>query len=226
MTMKLVRALCMFAALLAGYAQPLTAEILVWNVSLSGVALGQVQYSDAMPQRLETQVDRTPLGVFDGTFEAYSKALSAGVTNFASSSRTTRKGRDISFNIDNGVVGNVMVLPLSEQTRISQPSRVPRDVLDPVRAFGRLARASSCPAPFQLYDGRRVVAISTDSTSQENGGLTCQVTYQIVKGPGHLSPFRFKRFAMELTYGTGAPELRVLEQLILKVGVFTLRLRR
>ena len=226
MTRKLGRAVWVLAVIATGYAHPLAAETFVWNVSLGGLALGQVEYRDEAPQRLATQVDRTPLGVFNGSFEARSQTSGADLTRYVSQSRTSRKDRDISFLIRGGVVGDVAVTPASELTPLSRPDRVPAGVLDPVAAFGRLARATDCPTPFRLYDGRRVVAISTDKARREDGLLSCQVTYQIVKGPGHLSPFRFKRFQMELAYGTGAPGLLTLDRLVLKVGVFTLRLQR
>ncbi|OYX40558.1 MAG: hypothetical protein B7Z02_18245, partial [Rhodobacterales bacterium 32-67-9] len=171
-----------------------TSEAATFRVEFAGNTLGTVTYSDDAKigsggQVLRTDLNNTPFGLFDGTFEAGSRpdGATAGSTRtrYASKSRSTRKSREISFLIDAGRVKETVVSPVGEMTPLSAPEAVMADVIDPVAAFGRFVRAGRCPEGFNIYDGRRVDQVAP-SSFEVSGGLTrCEIKYTVVAGPGH-----------------------------------------
>ena len=95
-------------------------------------------------------------------------------------------------------------------------------VLDPVEGFARIARATDCPSPFRMYDGRRAMQIATTERTVESGSTTCRIDYRVSHGPGHVSPFRVTRLALTATYSDGMG----LTQLDIRAGPFATRLAR
>lgn len=165
----------------------------------------------------------TPLGIADGTFRATSRParLDSGEAGrqYLAESAFSSGGRTVSVLHEGGRALATEVRPEDERTELSDPALVPEGVLDPVEALARLAGATACPAPFRLYDGRRVVEVSAEPV--EDGAASCRGTYRVVAGPGHLSPFRIREFEFALDYGPGG-----MERLEVRTGPFVLRLRR
>ncbi|KQI70124.1 hypothetical protein AN189_01640 [Loktanella sp. 3ANDIMAR09] len=156
---------------------------------------------------LQSTLNNTPLGVADGTFQASVTRVQLPDGSIAEQYLGVNRGgktRDISVIRQNGRVADVTVVPANDATDLSAPDTVPADVLFPSELFARLERAGGCPAPLQMYDGRRLVAISTASTATENGQTVCDMDYRVAAGKGHLSPFNFKSLNMQLAYADGA----------------------
>lgn len=223
--------------LIAGGAGPggaLRAEEVPFRVVLAGSVLGTLEYETApedggRPAAVRTNLDNTPLGVFDGTWEATSRPVrtEAGdvVLQYVSTSASSRKNRVISVLHADGRVIETAVSPAREATELSHAAQVPEGVVDPVEAFGRLVEADGCPERFRIYDGRRVVEVSTTGSEEGGGVLTCRSRYEVVLGPGLLSPFRFDSLDVELTYDrTGAEP--VLAGVEVSAGIFTAALVR
>ena len=206
-----------------------------YQVLLGGRALGALDYARSASgagasQTLSATFDNTPLGVFDGTFQGTSKPVRAEggdvLLQYLGQSESSRKSRVISVLLDAARVMETVVSPEGERTPLSQAERVPAGVVDPVAAFGRLVGSAGCPEPFTMYDGRRVVEISTQASQREGGTLSCRMDYEVVAGPGHLSPLRFRSLDMELTYDMSGPGGAILREIDIKAGVFHLAVVR
>lgn len=211
-----------------------TAGADTFQVVLAGSALGTLTYETApgdgdRPAALRTDMDNTPLGVFDGSWETTSRPArtEAGdlVLQYLSTTASARKNRVISILHADGHVLQTTVEPIHDATELSQADQVPAGVHDPVEAFGQIVSASGCPEPFRIYDGRRVVEVSTTGTGQGDGTLTCQVNFRIVAGPGILSPFRFNSFDAVLTYDVTGGAARLIEANV-SAGIFAVQLVR
>lgn len=167
--------------------------------------------------------------MFDGTWEARSQPAQAEVGNsvlqYISTTASSRKNRVISVLHADGRALETVVSPAAEATELSQADQVPAGIFDPVEAFGRLVNAAGCLKPFRIYDGRRVVEVSPLSSEQGNGILTCQTRYEVILGPGLLSPFRFSSFDVELTYALTGTE-PVLAEAAVSAGLFAVWLVR
>jgi len=204
------------------------------QVILAGSVLGTMEYqTDAAdggrPAGLSTNLDNTPLGVVNGTWVATSQPVRTGsgatALQFLATTASGRKNRVISVLHADGQVLATEVEPAEDATELSVSENVPAGIIDPVEAFGRLFDTDGCPEPFRLYDGRRVVEVVTTGSEEASGLLTCQLDYEVIAGPGHLSPFRFNSFDLELTYvetATGS----VLAEADVSAGPFTVRLVR
>ena len=216
--MKPIALLC--AALLAA---PVSAE--TFSVSLGGKTLGQLSYSEGgNKSTLSSTVDNTPLGVFNGTFTGTSTGNSAS-SGFTGDSRSSRKQRVVKVNIAQGRATSTDVTPTEELTELSDVTRVPAGVMDPVRAMGQLFRAKGCPAPIQMYDGRRVVSMRSDIGTETAGTLTCNLRYKVIAGPGHLSPLGISSAKMQLSYSTAGGRQN-LQQMKVSSGIFSVLLDR
>lgn len=225
-------ALAVALALLAPAA--LRADPLRWQVSLAGVPLGRIilENRDApiSTLTLRADIDNTPLGVFNGVFAASSRPGADGTRHFISTIRTSRTQRDTAFFFaPDGQVQDVRLTPADQRTELSEAKAVPAGLLDPVAAFGRLvtpAGAGSCPEGFRYYDGRRVVALTATGTRRTGARLRCKMTYEVVAGPGHLSPLDIGRFYLVLEYSGAGSDSLFLEHIKLRSGIFILSLRR
>jgi hypothetical protein len=211
-----------------------SAETSTFQVILAGSTLGSLTYeTDAgdgnRPAALRTNLDNTPLGVFDGTWDGTSQPVrtEAGdvVLQFLATTASSRKNRVISILHKDGQALATEVNPADDATDLSRADQVPTGVLDPVEGFGRIAEGAGCPEPFRIYDGRRVVELTTTGSEQAGNVLTCEVDYEVIAGPGHLSPFRFNSFALDLTYDLSSGRA-VLAEADVSAGVFTVRLVR
>lgn len=204
-------------------AAPASAE--TFRVSLGGTNLGQLSFSQSgQKSTLRSTVDNTPLGVFNGTFIGTSTG-SAATSRFTGDSKSSRKQRLVTVEINKGRAASTAITPAGELTELSDVARVPAGVMDPVRAMSQLFRAKGCPAPLQMYDGRRVIAMRPDTGTQADGLLTCTISYKVIAGPGHLSPLGITSAKMTLDYATVGRE-QTLQQIRIKSGIFSLHLDR
>lgn len=203
--------------LLAG---PALAEKLSFAMALGNRQIGTLTF-DGGPRagRLLAVMDNTPLGVADGSFEAVTRARGTTV-GYESRSRGSKQ-RDIAVTRAGGQVTEVTVIPADEATDLSDVAQVPGGVISLTEAFAALALGRDCPQPMVVHDGRRVVRIATAARSDSGSEVTCRMSYRVVQGPGHLSPFRFKSLGMQLTYAT-----RTLQRITLSAGGFDVTLTR
>lgn len=193
-----------------------------FSVLLGGRQIGSLNYAESgQGAELSTVLDHTPLGVADGTFEASSQPVQAPSGEVVRQYIGANDERTISVLLDEGTVTETTIDPKSERTKLSDPARVPAGVVDPAMAFGRFLHAGGCPAPFSMYDGRRVISIATTSSEPIEGGVRCSLDYAVTAGPGHLSPLGISSLAMTLTYSGGT-----LREVTGRTGPFTLRFAR
>ena len=213
--MKLI---AMIAALLL--ASPLAAQ--TFDVKLGGKTLGKLSYntkgSDAT---LRSTLDSTPMGVFNGTFKGSSSAKG----QFVGDSKSSRKQRVVTVDIAQGRATGVEITPSAEMTDLSDKSRVPAGVTDPVRIIGAFIGATGCPSSMRMYDGRRVVTLTPQAGTEDGATLICPVSYKVVAGPGHLSPLGISNAKMELLYDTSSGA-QSLQEIKVSSGVFRLKLLR
>ena len=197
----------------------------VFDVSLGGKKLGTLSYGGSKSnETMNTTLSNTPLGVFNGTMNASSKAA-GGTRTFKANTGAERKKRTVIVSHQAGRALETMVDPAAQITPLSDPARVPAGIVDPVQAIGKLVNAKDCPAKITIYDGRRAVALTPTKASIEEGMQTCQMSYRVVAGPPHLSPLNVSKAKMKLVYSTGdAP--RQLVRLEVSHGIFKVKLQR
>ena len=224
MTPKSVFLKAMCAALLINAAPPVRGE--TFAVKLGKITLGQLTYSrNSKGQTLQSTLANTPLGVFNGTFMGTSRpgksADHSRVTEFVGISKSSRKSRKVEVQI--GVIRalSTIVTPTSEETPLSDPARVPTGVVDPVTAIGQLLTAKGCPKIISIYDGRRAIALLPTGVETGETTLICNITYQVIAGPGHLSPLKITTAKMRVTYRL-QDTTQALTQIRLGSGIFNL----
>ena len=200
-----------------------------FDVSLGGRELGRLAWRSEGPQLGITAVfDNTPFGLADGKFTASSRPVrSAGkvVRQYVGTSDFTRKDRTISVLHAEGRALETKITPRDEETELSVVSAVPEGVVDPVEALSTLIRARSCPGRLRYYDGRRVIDIATARSAATATTFTCQGSYRVVAGPGHLSPLGITSVALTLTYATKGDQVQ-LGRIEMRTGMFQLTLSR
>lgn len=213
--MKMIALLC--GLLLA---TPAAAE--TFSVSLGGKVLGEMRYDvQGRSATLSSTLDSTPMGVFNGTFRGTSTGSPTG--RFIGESRSSRKQRVVTVEIKNGRATQVDITPQDEITELSDITRVPDGVVDPVRAIGAFINAKGCPPSRRMYDGRRVVTLVVAAGTQDGDMLICSVSYRVVAGPGHLSPLGISSAKMDLIYNTAGGE-QSLQHIRIASGLFRVSL--
>lgn len=216
-----------FAFLLALLlASPVQAADQNFKVYLGGLELGWLRYSGSPSNaRLSSLFNNTPLGVFDGSYEGSSRA-SAGKTVYRGKSLSSNKNREVEIIRDkSGAVIETSITPEKDRTKFTDPALVPPAVLDPVAGIGRFLAASTCPEPFKLYDGRRVVQVTPKSSKSSGSTSSCVLDYNVILGQGHLSPLYLKHIAITLEFdpavAKSGPSL-----LKMRSGLFGVEFRR
>lgn len=188
-------------------ASPTLAEERAFDVSMGGQKLGQVIYSGQPDGREPAQIravfNNTPLGVFNGSYEASSRP--AGNTDeviYRGNSKSNGKTRDVSVTTNGkGRVLAVEIFPEKDRTAFSDLANVTVEgLLNPVLTFDRLTSGTSCPKAFKIYDARRIIQVTPRASEKVEDVLTCLLDYKVIAGPGHLSPFRFTSLKLKLTY--------------------------
>lgn len=207
---------------------PASAE--TFSVRLGNKSLGTLSYSvNGNDQLLQSVLSNTPLGVFNGTFKGTSKQVAnpngGKAQAFTGASKSSRKERTVTTMIANGRAIQTKVTPEKERTALSDIAKVPAGVVDPVTAIGELLRAKGCPATIKIYDGRRAIALSPQSSEQAGDQLTCSISYKVFAGPGHLSPLKITSARMKAIY-TVTNGQQHLRQIQLGSGIFNLFLDR
>ncbi len=212
-----------FAPLLCVITLACPAGAETFNVSLGGKSLGTLSYAKkGKTSTLTSILSNTPLGVFNGNFQG-SSVGSLNSSTFIGTSKSSRKQRVVNVEISKGKPISTTVTPAKEQTDQSNVAQVQHGVIDPIRAISQLITAKDCPPPMRLYDGRRVVSLAPSSRQHSSTALTCDVNYQVIAGPGHLSPLRISSAKMRLSYDlTGAQQS--LRQIKISSGIFSLSL--
>jgi hypothetical protein len=201
------------------------AQAQVFDVKLGPAKLGTLK----LAQRggtitLKTTLSSTPMNVFNGNFTADTKRAGGG-HSFHSISRSSRKNREIKLRFDGARAVETLVEPSTEMTSLSDPTRVPAGVIDPVRAVAALLSAPDCPGKMALYDGRRAITLSPTGKTADGDTQTCAMSYKVVAGPGHLSPLKISKAKMQLVYVTTNGS-RALARINLSSGPFKLTLNR
>ena len=206
------------------------AQAQTFDVNLGNKKLGSLTYGRAAKgETLRSNLNNTPLGVFNGTFKASSRPIQSSsgtkAQKYQSLSKSSRKTRKITLLIAAGRAVETGIDPATERTDLSDINRVPRDVIDPVGAIGRLILAQGCPKEFTIYDGRRAIRLKPNGSKKEADLLTCAIQYKVVAGPGHLSPLYISSVKMQVQYDFSS-DRQELTQMKLGAGLFSLVLSR
>ena len=210
----------LIAALTVLLAGPAVAQSQTYALMLGNRQLGTLGVEGSGSNiRLLSRLDNTPLGVADGTFEA--TAQGNGETVSYTSQNRGSKTRDIAMTRQGGTVVSVSITPADDMTDVSLPAQVPAGTLTPAEVFGVLANGMTCPNPMAMYDGRRVVQLATTAMDTAGDTVTCTLSYRVLAGKGHLSPFNFKSLSMTAIYRSGA-----LAQVTVSAGGFDVNLVR
>lgn len=197
-----------------------------FSVALGNNILGQLKYSDqGGRETLVSNLNNTPMGVFNGTFKGTSRGVAAG-REFIGQSVSSRKTRTITTITKGGRAIQTTVTPTSEETKLSNVANVPAGLIDPVMAVGWLIQTGKgCPSTLHIYDGRRAIALTPTGQTAQNGMLTCDIAYTVFAGPGHLSPLKISKAKMQLNYAIDGTEQR-LTHIRMGSGIFRLVLTR
>lgn len=196
-----------------------------FKVSLGGHQIGWLRYSgNESNARLSSLFNSTPLGVFDGSYEGESRKTARGVIYHGKSESST-KSREVEIRSNAaGQTTQVAIAPEKDRTGLSDPAAVPVNALDPVAGFGRLI-AQTCPAAFHLYDGRRVIQVSTKTVTTTGAVTNCEIDYRVVQGKGHLSPFYIKKVAIKMVFDPAVAK-QGPSLLTLRSGIFEVAFTR
>lgn len=201
-------------------AGPAFAQAQSYAMMLGNRQLGTLVFDDSGSRvHLLSRLDNTPLGVADGTFEATTQ-ITGDAVEYVGQNRGS-KTRDIAITRQGPAVGTVTITPSGDATDMSDPAKVPAGTLTTAEVFGVLAHGKTCPNPMTMYDGRRVVAMATTAMDTTGDTVTCTMSYRVVAGKGHLSPFNFKSLAMQAIYQAGA-----LSRVTVSAGGFDVNLVR
>lgn len=214
------RAISIVSVLSVFMSGPAIAENQTFTIMLGNRQLGSLVFDgNGSNASLLSKMDNTPLGVANGTFNAVTRAKDGDVASVLKS--RGKKTRDISILREVNTVTTVTVTPKEEMTEMTDASKVPIGVISPPEVFAVLANGGTCPPPMVMYDGRRVVQMSTIAMKPSGASLICDMSYNVVMGPGHLSPFRFKSFKMQIVYTA-----RKLDTVTITAGGFNVNLIR
>lgn len=193
-------------------------------VQFGGRTLGQLNVSsDGRTTTLRSTLGSTPMGVFNGAFVGTSSG-NAQTARFTGETRSSRKERVVTVDITAGRATATIIVPPQESTDLSDITRVPPGVTDPVRTFVHLLEADGCPGAVQMYDGRRLVRL-TLTGERRDGMLMCNLDYRVVAGPGHLSPLRIASAKIELSYARANAQ-QILQGVRISSGIFAITLER
>ena len=210
----------LIAALTVLIAGPAVAQSQSYAMMLGNRQLGTLSFDGSGSNvDLLSRLDNTPLGVADGTFEATARDT-GGAVSYTSRNRGS-KTRDIAITRQGGRVAAVTIEPADDMTDVSQPAQVPAGTMTPAEVFGTLANGTTCPNPLAMYDGRRVVQLATTAMDADGDTVTCALSYRVVAGKGHLSPFNFKSLSMSVIY-----RAKSLAQITVSAGGFDVNLVR
>lgn len=214
-----------YIACIAALAVATPASADTFSVKLGGKTLGNMRFNaQGKTAKLTSTLSSTPMGVFNGTFSGTSTG-SAANSRFTGESRSSRKQRTVIVEIAKNRATSTSITPSGELTKLSDVSRVPAGVIDPVRVIGTLVGAGGCPDSMKMYDGRRVVTLTPDGRSNAGETLTCNMSYRVSAGPGHLSPLGISSAKLTLRYDTGGGQ-QSLQQMQIASGIFRVTLDR
>ncbi len=194
-----------------------------FQLSLGGGSIGTMSVTG---DSIRANVTDSPLGLANGAFIASAKRVQMAdgrvVTQYLSD--TPRKARKISVLSDGGQVIETTVSPSDDRTPLSDPAAVPAGVSTPVTVLNAIINARGCPGTMRFYDGRRVITLSPTGSTQSGAMLSCDMSYRVTAGPGHLSPLYIKNATMEVSYDTSAGQS--LAEIQIGNGPFTLYVTR
>ena len=197
-----------------------------YDISLAGNKIGQINIAVnlTLPNQLiaiDGNINGSPLQLFDSNFASNSDTNSTGgklVSRFYSIKQTNFKSREITFEVTDGQLTKVDIQPSQEKTILSSVDFDHPKFINPAKALLRLI-SFPCSETFNIFDGRRIVKIRQKSSKN---ALSCEYHYEVLYGPGHVSPFYFKNIDILVENFSG--EKNIAQYLTSKVGFFTLKL--
>ena len=210
-----------FAAAFSGLlADAALADKQFYSVSLGRRDLGTLQFDgQGGNATLLLSLKNTPFGASDGTFEAVART-NGDTLRYLGKSRGSET-RDIEIVRTGKTMTDVTITPESEMTEMSEADNVPVGVIVPTEFFARVALGETCPTPMAMYDGRRVVQMTTTAAVRDGDVEVCEMSYLVVMGPGYVSPLNFKSFDLRLVYTA-----RTLTEFAMSGGGFKVSLKR
>ncbi|NOX73365.1 MAG: DUF3108 domain-containing protein [Alphaproteobacteria bacterium] len=114
----------------------------------------------------------------------------------------------------------VFILPLKRRTALSDPLKVTGSFNDPLSFLANLVAnpGTTCPAPADLYDGRRITKVTLEPGLPEPNSLTCTGTYEIIEGPDHSLQKGVRRFGLTASYGRDLTGILLLKSVKFESG--------
>jgi hypothetical protein len=197
-----------------------------YDISLAGNRIGQVNIAVKLkpPNQLiavDGNIDGSPLRLFDSKFAINSDTKSIGgrlVTKFHSIKETNFKSREITYDLDDGILTKIDIQPSQEKTIFSSVDFNHPKFTTPAKALLRLI-SFPCSETFNIFDGRRIIQIRRNNPSND---LSCEYHYEVLYGPGHVSPFFFKN--LDIFVKNFSEEKNIAQELIAEIGFFRLKL--
>ena len=196
-----------------------------YAIYLAGNRIGQINIAVnlTLPNQLiaiDGTIDDSPLQLFNSNFASNSETNSIGgrlVTRFSSIKETNFKSREITYELDNGLLTKIDIQPSQEKTILSSVHFDHPKFINPAKAFLKLI-SFPCSEIFNIFDGRRIIKIRSKTSSSD---LACEYHYEVLYGPGHVSPFFFKN--IDILVENFSKEKKVAQDLTAKAGFFTLK---
>ena len=162
------------------------------------IKIREVTSTDGRVIHINGKILSSPFKVFNGQFE-YTTIITelnkaASRIHYKSSVDATFKKRRINYWVKNDSLIAVDIYPENEKTKFTNPKKIDFEFMDPAHAITKLLKMP-CKNSFIIYDGRRVVGITSIKPVSKLG---CRYIYNVLQGPGHLSPFNFKTFEISI----------------------------
>lgn len=166
---------------------------------------------------------------YDGHSSGHLNADGQPITDiFTATSHRIFKSRRQRVDFLNNRPVAVSIEPSRDMTELSDPALVTDDRVDPLTYLGQFLqdRTSGCPAPADLYDGRRLTRVSFNLVIGPADAIICDGEYKIVKGPDHSIRKGYRSFGVRLEYKMGDASAAHLDRVDFSSGGNTLVLQR
>lgn len=184
------------------------------------IKIREVTSTDTKVIHVDGEIFASPFWVFNGEFNY--KTFITSINNassriqYESTIDATFKKRKINYTVENDRLLAVDIFPVKEQTKFTNIKQIDFEFYDPASSITKLL-SSPCKNSFLIYDGRRVIDITSTRTASK---LECRYLYTIRNGPGHLAPLNLKKFEISAFFDQEGNSAN--KSIMVKTGPFKL----